>query len=94
MNQLCNLKIGLFALGGYFLLTEAVRDTERFPPSTLCSGATRVGSEMELFILRSPCPLVVGPMGSNGASDLTGESSQVMGDSHVGWETVMWSGGG
>ena len=48
MNQLCNLKIGLFALGGYFLLTEAVRDTERFPPSTRCSG-TRVGSEMELF---------------------------------------------
>lgn len=25
LNQLCNLKIGLFALGGYFLLTEAVR---------------------------------------------------------------------
>ena len=41
-------------------------------------------------VLRSPCPLVIGPRGSDGASDLTEESSQGMGDSCVGWGTVTW----
>lgn len=50
MNQLYNLKIGLFALGGYFVLTKVIRDTMllAFPPWR-CSRFRNVESEVEVF---------------------------------------------
>ena len=67
LNQLYNLKIGLFASGGYFLLTEAVRDTELLPflPSSAPDPPVR-GLRWSFAIpgiLGSLRPLVMGVLG-------------------------------
>lgn len=50
LNQLYNLKIGLFALGGYFVLTKAIRDTVLLAlPPWHCSGFKNVEPKVVIF---------------------------------------------